>query len=109
MTDYRRELEKAVGAIYAEADLRLERAQMDLMFEATAPHTLEDVRYRRRAIANARAQARAQGVLDAYRTMARNLGNALRQITETFHGAHNGVRQAGQDARNTYTLGGPAK
>ncbi|MDI3331430.1 MAG: hypothetical protein QJR09_11985 [Micrococcus sp.] len=107
MTDYRRQLEKAVGAVYAEADLRLARAQMDLLHPETAPHNPGDVQGARRAQERLRARENARAVGRYYGGIWNSLNEAMQQIAEGFRQAQAGARQAGQDARTAYTLGGP--
>ena len=48
--NYRKQLQEAVGRVYAEADKELEALQLDLLKPEEAPHSVRDVeRLRERA------------------------------------------------------------
>lgn len=98
MTDYRHQLEKAVGAVYAEADLRLQRAQLDLLRPEQAPHTLYDVKVHRRAEANRAASERLRQIGQYYGLTFNTVRETMRSITGGFRETIN---------PNNYTLGAP--
>lgn len=70
--NYRKQLEDAVGAVYAEADKELEALQLDLLKPEEAPHSVRDVERIRAAAARERSRK-------AIREAAELLGSAYRE------------------------------
>lgn len=69
--NYRKQLQEAVGAVYAEADKELEALQLDLLKPEEAPHSVRDVERLRAAAARERSR-------EALRKSAEILGTAYR-------------------------------
>lgn len=85
--DYERELKKRIGAIYAEADMKLERAQLDLLEPEAAPHTLRDVRTRR-------VEASNRALEEQFRAIGRSLAESMEQIRRYAAAMKDGINSA---------------
>lgn len=94
-----REVKLAVQMELERANLRFDRARLDLLRPDGAPHSLDDVR-------EWQAELTAQALREGFAAVGRGLGAMMRTLGSVARAFNGGVAEGSRDG---YVLAGPAE